>query len=621
MFETLFSRLCTEISGVRAKTHVAGIARHHRIQASPGYDDALRYVELELAALGLASKIREFAADGKAETYGWVAPHGWTIRSGTLRQIAPKERNLCSYDEIPQAVLGQCPSGQAEGELVHIGGGLKPEDVEGLDLSGRFVLTTGRPMRVIRRLRGRDIAGLILYPTAERAAPDYDLVQYAGLFPKAEEIEGLPLAFSISRRSADRLLKELEKGPITVRGEVDAAFIDHPMRTLEAWIPGTDPEAGEVLLVAHLCHPAQSANDNASGSGLLVEVARALASVAEDQGLRNTVRLLWAPEFNGTIPWAAAQGEMLSRTQFVVNLDMVGQSPEVIGEPLRVFQVPNARASVLDACYEPILSRIAKTPETVSAQGSRRPLHFAIDRPSGGSDHLVFGASPFEIPALMLGHDDPYWHTDLDTIDKVDATRLKQVGILTAMLAMLPTWACDGVERLRGWQLAFSAAELTRAAQLADQLPDGAEARTRLMEISCKIEENRWEALRTMVGLDDGEGTKAHREVLRELCSALGYVALEAERDESAAKPRRTSDGPVRFEVAEEFTEEEQAFFQKTLSGNHGAAAHSLVGLCDGTRTVDEIALTLSLEFDGLFSTADTQHALELLAKAGCVEL
>ena len=621
MFEPLFTKLCTDISGVRAKTHVAGIARHHRIQASPGYDDALRYVELELAALGLASKIREFAADGKTETYGWVSPHGWTIRSGTLRQVSPKEWNLGSFDEIPQAVLGQCPSGRAEGELVHIGGGLKPEEIEGLDLSGRFVLTTGRPMRVIRKLRGRGIVGLILYPTAERAAPDYDLVQYAGLFPKAEEIEGLPLAFSISRRSADRLLKELETGPITVRGEVDAAFIDHPMRTLEAWIPGTDPEAGEVLLVAHLCHPAQSANDNASGSGLLVEVACALASMVKDQGLRNTVRLLWVPEFNGTIPWAAANREVLSRTKFVVNLDMVGQSPELIGEPVRVFQVPNAQTSMLDACYEPILAQIAKTANTVSAQGSRRPLHYAVDRPSGGSDHLVFGAAPFEIPALMLGHDDPYWHTDLDTIEKVDATRLKQVGLLTAMLAMLPTWASADVERLHGWQVAFSAAELARAARLAERLPDGPESSDRLMQIAREIEERRWEALRTMTGIADGEQAAAHREVLRAVCASLGYEASGPKREETAARPQRTSNGPVRFEVAEEFTEEEQAFFQKTLSGNHGAAAHSLVGLCDGTRTVDEIALTLTLEFDDLFSVAETQHALELLAKAGCVEL
>ena len=617
MFEKLFSRFCSEISGVRAKRFVSQIARFHRIQASPGYDDALRFVETELSEMGVASRVSEFPADGRTETYGWRAPHGWAIRSGSLRQVAPKERLLGSYDEIPQAVLGQCPGGSAEGKVVHIGEGAKPEEFETLDLEGRFVLTTGRPMRVIRKLKGRGIAGIILYPTAERAAPDYDLVQYAGLFPNAEEIANLPLGFSISRRAADGLLEQLKKGPVTVRGEVDSEFLDHPMRVLEGWIPGTDADAGEVLVVAHLCHPAQSANDNASGSGLLLEVARTLAVLADQTPLRHTIRFLWVPEFNGTIPWAAANQELLGRTRFSLNLDMVGQSPEIIGEPLRVFRTPNARGSFIDSCFEPILARIAASPASPSPQGSRRPLHYVVDLPSGGSDHLVFNASPFDLPSPMLGHDDPYWHTDLDTLDKVDPTRLKQVGILTSLVAALPTWAEQERELLREWLLSFGATELARSSRLARALPGDAGAQ--LMEIAHRIEERRWESLTSIVNL--GDRADAHREALGALLASF-LPGTEAPRGvPNGAKPRCVADGPVSFTVFEDFSDEERAFIEEKVAGNHGAAVHSLVGLCDGTRTIDEIALQMTLDFDKPFAVQDTRRALELLERTGYVKL
>ncbi|MBU0595356.1 DUF4910 domain-containing protein [Candidatus Bipolaricaulota bacterium] len=616
MFEVLFGRLCTEISGVRAKHYVSKIASFHRIQASPGYDEALRFVEDELKRMGIETRVSEFIADGKTETYDWTAPVGWTIRSGSLHQIAPTERRLCLYAEIPQAVLGQSAPGQAQGDLVHVGEGAKPEDFEGIDFAGRFVLTTGRPMQVLRKLRGKSVAGIILYPTPERAAPDYDLVQYAGLFPKAEELADLPMGFSISRRAADGLLKQMAKGPVTVRGEVDAEFSDHPMRVLEAWIPGSDPETGEVLLVAHLCHPAQSANDNASGSGLLVEVARVLRELSVERPLGNTVRLIWVPEFNGTIPWAAANEATLRRAHFVLNLDMVGQSPEIIGEPLRVFRAPNARPTYLNACFEPILARIAATADSLSSQGSRRPLHYVVDAPSGGSDHLVFNAAPFDLPAPMFGHDDPYWHTDLDTVDKVDPTRLKQVGILTAILAALPTWASEDAELLGEWLLAFSAKELARGSRLARSLDP--EAGQQLLRIAQDIEEARLRSLETLTG---GCERSARRDALRAIAASLGaFAAAVPSGSPSDPRPRCVKNGPVRFTIVEGFNDDDKAFFEAKVSGNHGAAVHSLVGLCDGMRSIEEIALCMTLEFDESFAVEDARRSVGLLVQAGYVE-
>ncbi len=610
-FEHILQSLNGSISGARAKGHVAKIAEFHRIQASPGYDEALRYVEGELHKLGVETSVSEYPADGKTETYGWIAPTGWRIGSGRLRQLEPAERTLCSFDEVPTSILGQSAGGRAEGGLVHVGKGTAPE-LEGLDLAGAFVLTCGRAREVVKRVRGRGAVGLIVYPDTERAAASYDLVQYAGLFPQAGELDATPMGFSISRRAADRLIRQLGKGSVCLRGEVDAEFSDGAMRLLEAAIPGTDPSAGEVLLVAHLCHPSPSANDNASGSGLLLELARGLLKLSEEAPLRDTVRLLWVPEFNGTIPWAAANVEKLRNVRFVLNLDMVGESPEALGEPLRVFRVPNARPTYLNACFEPILAKIAEDEAAFSSQGSRRPLHWILDGPSGGSDHLVFQAMPHALPAVMFGHDDSYWHTSMDTVDKVDPTRLKQVGILTAALAALSTWAADEARLLGAWLLVFSSSELARADTLTQNEPKHGK---RLLATALSIEKARAEALRDLVGAA-AWNLDRHVAALDSIAAVLADGSPDVEASE-ATGPRRVLDGPVRFAIVDGFSDEERSFFEEKLSANHRAVVESLVNLCDGGRTIEEIAMHLTLDFGRPFSVAHTERGVELLAKSG----
>jgi len=611
-FEYILQSLTGSISGARATGHVAKIAEFHRIQASPGYDEAVRYVEGELRKLGVETSVSEFPADGKTETYGWIAPTGWRIGSGRLRQLEPAERTLCAYDAVPTSILGQSAGGRAEGGLVHVGKGTEPELV-GADLAGAFVLTCGQARAVLKRILGRGPVGLIVYPDTERAAASYDLVQYAGLFPQAGELDTTPMGFSISRRAADRLIEQLGKGPVRLRGEVDAEYPDGTMRILEAVIPGTDPSAGEALLVAHLCHPSPSANDNASGSGLLLELARALRELSGETPLHHAVRLLWVPEFNGTIPWAAASVEKLRNVRFVLNLDMVGQSPEAIGEPFRVSRIPNVRPTYLTACFEPILTRIAEDEATFSSQGIRRPLHWTLAPPCGGSDHLVFQATPHGLPATMLHHNDPYWHTSMDTVDKVDPTRLKQVGVLTAALAALPTWAADEARLLGAWLLAFSSRELARAGSLMRQIEP--KRGDRLVATAFTIEKARAEALRDLVGAA-AWNLDQHVEALDSIAATFADGLPDVEASE-ATGPRRVLDGPVRFAIVDGFSDEERSFFEEKLSANHRAVVESLVNLCDGGRTIEEIASHLTLDFGRPFSVADTERSVELLAKSG----
>lgn len=620
--DRLVTRLAEQISGVRAKRVTEEISRFHRIQGSPGYNEALDHVQGLLEAAGIELKVHAYPADGKAKTYEWTAPPAWVVRAGSLRQIEPKKRMLASFDEIPQSVVAHSPGGTVECELVHVGNGSADEDYEGLDVRTKLVLACGRASEVEKKVASRGAAGIVIYPDSERAAADHDLVQYEGIFPRAAQIEALVPAFSISRRAADRLLKELERGSVRLRGEIDAEFTDGELRVLEALVRGKDADAGEIVLVAHICHPRQSANDNASGSGLLVEMARALQTLREEIGLRHTVRFVWVPEFYGSLPWSVGHTEELKRAHFVLNLDMVGQSPDVIGEPLRISRVPNAIPSYLNACVAPIAKRVASL-AAVAPGGSQKPLHWSFDVPCGGSDHLVFGASPHRLPAIMLHHDDPFWHTSLDTADKVDPSRLKQVGILSGVLALLPLVVQGDTSLLREWILEYGVGVLARASGLARELAP--RLGRRLLEIALRIEEERVDDMARDLsnGVDTGHLDR-HKAALRAAVDhAVGFLESADSADGSTGaerKPKRIVDGPIVYAVTERLDEEEKTFFKEKLSAEHRAIAESLLGLCDGTRMVEEIALQLMLDFDRVFAMEDVARGIDLLVKVGYVE-
>jgi len=621
-FEELLKLLSETVSGVRAKEAVARIASFHRVQASPGYDAAVDFVRGALHDLKIETAIHDFRADGRRQTYeSWVSPPSWRVSAAALRQLEPRERTLGSYEDCQQLVIVHSPGGSVEAEVVHVGQGTSDDHYEGLSIDGKIVLACGRASEVVKKAAARGAVGLVVYPDSERAAASHDLVQYASFFPKAEEIPSLVPGFSISRRQADGLLKALSKGEVRLRGEVEAAFAeDGHLRVLEAWVPGADQDRGEVMLVAHLCHPRHSANDNASGSAVLLELARAFRDIRSSIPLHQTVRFLWVPEFYGTLPWAAANAHALQKVHFVLNLDMVGQSPDLIGTPLDLFRVSNATPHYLNACMRPVARAVAEAGGVV-AGSSQRALHWRMSPPSGGSDHLVFAAAPHDLPAMMLNHDDPYWHTSLDTIEKVDATRLKHVAMIAGALASLPSMI-DEASHIPEWLLSYCVERLSVAFRLAKELdPDLGH---RLLVLAREIEEERIASMADLEWSDRRVGD------VRGLIEVLNGVfrwmesALPTDGDSappSDERPARTTDGPLPYTVDVAFDDEEKEFFKRVFGLHHRAVAASLFNLCDGTRTPTEIALQLMLDFDRVLEIEEIERGIRLLVKAGCVEI
>ena len=63
----------------------------------------------------------------------------------------------------------------------------------------------------------------------------------------------------------------------------------------------------------------------------------------------------------------------------------------------------------------------------LTINGTKVPMSYRLTSFEGGSDHVLFADSYFGIPSLMFGHEDPYYHSSMDTVEYCDSTELKRV--------------------------------------------------------------------------------------------------------------------------------------------------------------------------------------------------
>ena len=77
MIEPILDRVRARVSGERALESVRAIARHHRVQSSPGYDAAAEWLCEELERAGLEPEVDRVPGDGRTRFLGYLGPEAW----------------------------------------------------------------------------------------------------------------------------------------------------------------------------------------------------------------------------------------------------------------------------------------------------------------------------------------------------------------------------------------------------------------------------------------------------------------------------------------------------------------------------------------------------------------
>jgi hypothetical protein len=429
--EVFLNNILDVVNGQRAWDWVAKISQYNRIQASNGYHDCLETIKKELEALGF-DDIEHFKtpADGTTKIWGYPAAYQWEIKTGELWIIEPEKTKLCDFNDIPVSVITHSIPCDVTVELVDIGVGDKKEDYDENDIEGKIILMSGllsfnRPL-----VEESKAIGVIYYPDLKRARNNLDRVTYNAFFTTKERMNTAKFGFSISYNQAMYLKELLKKGPVKMRANIDAEFMEGSFEVLSSSIKGTEFPEQEIVIISHLCHPLPSANDNASGAAGLLELARSFKYLIKHKLIKNpkrTLRFVWVPEFNGTVPWMKLHEKRIRKTLACINLDMIGEHPSKLGQPFEVNLAPRSTPSILNDLTSLFVKNIADHPKGIGINGTKNPMSYRLRSYDGGSDHFLFIDSYFGIPALMFGHNDPNWHSNVDTVEYCDSTELKRV--------------------------------------------------------------------------------------------------------------------------------------------------------------------------------------------------
>jgi aminopeptidase-like protein len=669
VFHTKFREaILGELSGAIAKNYIADITRFHRIQASPGFNTAVTYVKQLLDQLpNIRASVERFPADGTTRIGEWTAPLGWRVTDGELRLVRPHQELLARFAETPVSVVAHSQSADVEAPLVYVGEGVRVQDYERVNVEGKVVLTTGHAREVHRQaVVDRGALGTIHIPSLERRAQNPNLVIYEGIWPTADEKKRIGFAFAVSGKVGTRLHRLVQtERQVIVHATIEAELFQGEQPVLSAVIDGREHRNEEVLLLAHLCHPIPGANDNASGSALLLEIARTITKLIEREQLPSplrTIRFLWVPEFFGTVAYLHAHPELIHRIISGINCDMVGENAQQCGGVLNLRRTPDSLPNFINDLLEFHLESATREPRLVSPAGTNQPFHFETHGFDWRSDNVMLVDAGVGVPCVMLNHwPDNYYHSNEDTVDKCDATALQRVGYAVAMSTLSQAYAeSDDAAFIATEVHARALGRLTQTTQhIIHQAVQVATNKTkgpvltrilrRGMETIRLVSAREIGALQSiqvlsrrdtdldafLAGLIDNLASQRQEEIrklrsVEDLLSAsIGYAPLKRhmlrkdERNAAGVTPVRKFKGPLYFTELQRRVPPEDADWLRTRQEKDQGFVELLLELtnfADGHRSLYQILLALEAEFGELANINTITRFTRILTSLGLIE-
>ncbi len=431
----------------------------HRVPSTAQFDQAANFILQRAREYGLADAHSEqFPIDG-TKRYGLMRSYlGWTVEEARLWEIRPDHLLLGDFATEPIRLADYSHSADVETDLVDVGNGASEADYYGKDVRGKIVLADGVLARVQQlAIAEHGAAGIVSdmpNQTTAWSGLDKTVIRWGHL--DARQPAGF--AFMISRQTAEALRARLQAGaPIVLDAHVKATVGSGHWTVVTATIPGTDatpsiPAAAEIIYSCHLDHERPGANDNGSGCVTILESARVLAHLIASGALpkpKRTLRFVWGPEVEGTMAFLASHPEIRQRARANIHMDMVGgdffKNKSVFHVTATPWSLPSfvtdVGATFLDAIRaassgyaageSPADAGIVET--RAGQQGSRNELIADVTPYSSGSDHDDYESSTIAVPSLYLRDwPDIYIHTDHDSLEQIDATKLRRVALLGA---------------------------------------------------------------------------------------------------------------------------------------------------------------------------------------------
>lgn len=556
----------------------SGETAWNTVVATGGYNrDRLpeEYAGTFYEAQYIYDRLVEYRLPG-AEIVRFPGGRVWDGIKGELWEVNPLRQKLASYQDMRAMLASGSNNADVTARLVWVGFGTA-EELDRAEVAGKIVVTEGS-IGTVHELAcvQRGALGVV---SIANSRPHFDPLQipWSGIGSRrGGNQESDKFGFFIPPREAADLKRRLLAGhEITVHAQVESTYQGYDLQDPIAHIPGTDPNAGEVILTAHLFegYVKQGANDNKSGSACILEVARTLHTLIEQGRIprpTRTIRFLWGAEFEGTGPWVVANKDIMERTLANINMDMVGEWLSLNKAFFTLMRTtygnPHFLNDVMENYYRYVgesnreraqnRAEFYKIPRRIVAPtGADEPFYYSIETHYGASDHMLFNDWGVGVPGIIMnGYPDQWYHTSGDRADKADPTQLKRATIIGAagaytiasadddMAVKLAGEITSNATRRLGHQLVMGLERLNGAT--ADNLPDSYRWARAHVEGSVI---NEKATLETVLQLTDEPAIGEHVRGMQQTIDRIGEAHLSALAMHMQAVATRLGTEPVRL--------------------------------------------------------------------------
>jgi len=440
LFVKLLNKISPYISGVNALELIKHINDLDRWSSFDKHHETALYCIDTMKGYGLETEMFQLPADGE-KTYGdWVMPRAWDAWSARLTLLPKDGRReviLCDYKVNPCSLVvysKPTPPGGVTAEVVVVEGGSKPGDYDGLDVEGKVVFTSdsARSSRIEATRHGAvgiisDHLPVIEYYRPPMELPDcyfwdrFSTDTHGGWGMKKGDIECW--GFVLTPRQGHWLRELIRKEKtVKVHAEVNSRFYDGTVDVVTGYIPGETDE--EVLINGHLYEV--GAIDNASGCGVAIEVLRCLNELIERGELKRPkrgIRMLFTYECMGTMGAVIERPDIFNRVVAAITLDSVGGDESLCKAFLSLSHNPHAQSSYTDTLLRLIMEHMTHR-EKFLVNWRERPF---LNADNIISDPTIGIPSP-----LLLEYPYRYYHTCMDTPDKLNPDKLSWIGVVAA---------------------------------------------------------------------------------------------------------------------------------------------------------------------------------------------
>lgn len=441
-----------EFDKERAYSTVDFVQSYFRVVGNEGFNQSISKVEQELKSAGFV--LESLAGDTDRLVYRIeereLRNTTWEPYSASLTLASGEELLNFMTNKNMMAINSYGTDGEQEFEVVYVGAG---QDLDlDQDFTGKVVFAEASTRRFINNVvKERGAVGVIGYsmPTYTQPEKNVNSIQF-GSIPR--DSVNKPFGILLSYQAKEKLKAAVTVGNSKIKLNLSTKVYKSTELTIVAEMRGSKMPEERFVFSAHVQEP--GANDNASGVGVLAEIAATSARLLKQGKIdpERTITYLFGDEITSTRRFIQEDPERAKGIKWGMSLDMVGEDTEKTGGSFLIEKMPDPGAIWIRGVEKhtewggrPLQKKDLKphyfndlTIAVFKGIGEKKNWNVNFNPYEGGSDHVPFLSA--NIPGLLLWHfTDQFYHTDQDRIDKVSKETLHNVGTGALMIALMLT--------------------------------------------------------------------------------------------------------------------------------------------------------------------------------------